>query len=484
MMKKLLIALLAAVLLLPSCQKEEKKSSGRSDWKPPETEAEEEWTGPTVTVAYSTKLPSPLPSKLRAFEKEEGIKVIELDYSSYDTSLEPRGGEDKLALDLSVGLIRPDLIISPEPAAAEAVLIREKGLYRDLIPYLEADEFLNPESIFGSVLELYTADDGTLWGLSDRISAEVLAGNDAVLGEYAGREGWTLDEMLDFAEALPPDVTLVPALCQPTATSVLLGPSGYSIFFDRSAGSCSFDSPAFLRWLRFLKALPTSWDELTAKSPYDAATTEEQYAFAYNGKLALTERSCDMFHQFVEPPTWFGTDAYTVIGFPDGGGVSFCPVTYWTYMLGRDGENPDAAWKLFSSFFEPERSADGRMLYGNSVSVLKEVFEEAAAGAQEQIFFITFSGGGGGAAKDPDNPFTEADLKEPGFLYEFTKEDADRLREMLDSRRVRRIADRMPSEAEAIVAEEISAFLAGHSTAETCAASIQSRVTLWLEEHK
>ena len=269
-MKKLMLVCLALLCLFAGCRKDSKKPSGRSDWKPPETEAEEEWTGPTVTVAFSTKLSGSIPTKIKNFEKNEAVKVIQLDYSQYNTSLEPRGGEDKLALDLTTGLIKPDIIISPGPSSKEAIVIEETHLYRDLTSYLEVDDLLNPGNIFGSVLELYTADDGTIWGLPDEIGAEMLIGNDAVLGEYAGRDGWTLDEMLDFAESLPADVTLVPVLFQQTAPSILLGPVGYSIFVDRKAGTCSFDSPSFLRWLKFLKALPATYDELKAKSPYDA----------------------------------------------------------------------------------------------------------------------------------------------------------------------------------------------------------------------
>ena len=483
-MKKLMLVCLALLCLFAGCRKDSKKTGGRSDWKPPETEAEEEWTGPTVTVAFSTKLSGSIPTKIKNFEKNEAVKVIQLDYSQYNTSLEPRGGEDKLALDLTTGLIKPDIIISPEPSSKEAIVIEEKHLYRDLTSYLEADDLLNPGNIFGSVLELYTADDGTIWGLPDEIGAEMLIGNDAVLGEYAGRDGWTLDEMLDFAESLPADVTLIPVLFQQTAPSILLGPVGYSIFVDRKSGTCSFDSPSFLRWLKFLKALPATYDELKAKSPYDATPQTEKYEYAYNNKLALEERTYTIFHQFVESPSLFGTNAYTSIGFPDSGDVSFCPMVYWTYMLGASGENPDDAWRLYRSFFEPERSSDGHLLGTNTVSILKDVYDERAKEQTQQIYITYFSGKASGVKKNPDNPFTEDDLTEPGFLYEFTEEDAARLKEMFDTRKVRRIVDRAHSEVNAIVTEEISSFLAGHSTAETCASAIQSRVTLWLEEHK
>ena len=87
--------------------------------------------------------------------------------------------------------------------------------------------------------------------------------------------------------------------------------------------------------------------------------------------------------------------------------------------------------------------------------------------------------------KDPElPPLTSETLDKPGYVFEFTEEDAARLKEDLDSRHVTRIAERLPSEVREIVEEEISAFLGGKSTAETCASAIQSRVSIWLAEHQ
>ena len=41
-----------------------------------------------------------------------------------------------------------------------------------------------------------------------------------------------------------------------------------------------------------------------------------------------------------------------------------------------------------------------------------------------------------------------------------------------------------PSEIEDIIFEEVSAYLAGGANAEKCVKNIQSRVSIWLAEHK
>ena len=86
--------------------------------------------------------------------------------------------------------------------------------------------------------------------------------------------------------------------------------------------------------------------------------------------------------------------------------------------------------------------------------------------------------------KDPETEVSEELLDEPGYIFEFTEEDAVRLKQDLDSHNVTRIAERLPSAVKAIVDEEISAYLAGGSTAEGCANAVQSRVFIWLAEHR
>ena len=78
---------------------------------------------------------------------------------------------------------------------------------------------------------------------------------------------------------------------------------------------------------------------------------------------------------------------------------------------------------------------------------------------------------------------TEDDLDRPGILKHFTKDDAARIRSFLDQP-AKLIADTVDDEVNAIVYEEISALTAGVSSPADCAKKIQSRVSIWLAEHK
>lgn len=65
-----------------------------------------------LKIAFSQTLDSVENSALNDFRKDHPDIAIEfLDYSEYNTPLEPNAGEYKLAVDLFNGLCKPDLII-------------------------------------------------------------------------------------------------------------------------------------------------------------------------------------------------------------------------------------------------------------------------------------------------------------------------------------------------------------------------------------
>ncbi|MBQ3862281.1 MAG: hypothetical protein II779_17305, partial [Clostridia bacterium] len=80
-------------------------------------------------------------------------------------------------------------------------------------------------------------------------------------------------------------------------------------------------------------------------------------------------------------------------------------------------------------------------------------------------------------------PFTEADLKSPGYICRLGKSDTDRLKTLLDEVLGYPMIDAVPETVTEIAGEEISAFLGGVGTAEDCAKKIQSRVSIWIAEN-
>ena len=467
-----LAAVLALLLIFVSCEKSEKQ-----DETAVPIDAD-------FVVAYTKDPDAEIKEAVKRLETERGLKVAVLDYSQFNVPGDKNAGSERLALDLTTGTVKPDLILAQRDSNVVAQTVLNKNLYADLGPYLETDPHINRDNVFGTVLESFTDKDGKIWGLANVMTAYTLLGNDALLGDLAGREGWTVGELLDFAESLPEDVVLSTDTRSPNTS--LLGENGYLSFVDLDAGTCSFDSPEFLRWLRFLDGLPT-YEEFML-SPLAPKTAEDEadvrYLYYHAGKVALAEAVYPNLQSMVRDPAIFGTKEFTRIGHV--GSESIFDLSFNNvFMIGKDAARPDLAWEVIAACMEPQRWPDGRVIPGGTVPVLKDAYDELCEQYYDMYIIADFSGGGGGMAeKDPEIEFTEDMLDEPGYIIEFTEEDALRLKKDLDSRSVTRIADRLPPEIKSIAEEEISAFLAGQSSAEDCVKKIQSRVSIWLAEHK
>ncbi|MBR4205048.1 MAG: hypothetical protein IKQ92_06200, partial [Clostridia bacterium] len=77
----------------------------------------------------------------------------------------------------------------------------------------------------------------------------------------------------------------------------------------------------------------------------------------------------------------------------------------------------------------------------------------------------------------------DSDLSSPGVVARYTEEDHERLKAWIGSAGTP-LVSQVPEQVQAIIDEEIAAYLGGVGTAEDCAKKIQSRVSIWLAEHQ
>ena len=422
-----------------------------------------------------------LPAKVVAFNKAHpDMRIVVTDYSRLAADDDWEGGMKKLASDMVTGIYRPD-IVAGSPERQDLAVLRNKMLYRDLLPFMEKDDVLNPDNLFGCVKSALSVpaspDKDAVWCLCGSIQLQSLLSTKEILGRYAGQDGWSIGEFLDFAENLPDGVELGEAMSQDTA-AVYLGGS-YGMFVDEEAGTCSFDGEDFVRWLRFLSSLPKDWQEMQKTSLLAQTPWEEQYGLYHQGKVALKEEYFHDFGDFLRLEMEFGTKDYRLIGFPAKEGESGTRLrTDEAFAVTTWCAHPEAAWEVVKAF------CDGSLeRWRNGIPATKTMFEETAAEYRTYEFEFHFDGSASWGTMDPDHPRTEADLDQPGILTYFTAEDEDRIRAILDKPAVL-LADSMSEELTAIVNEELSALSAGVSTPEDCAKKIQSRASIWLAENR
>ena len=412
------------------------------------------------------------------------VRAVLDNYSPTEDGPNLLNNEKRLALALTTGTYRPDLVICMQDGPVFKVGA-DRGLFRDLTSFTERPGILNRDNLLGCVKRIYTDKDGRLFALTDRLyemGIETILAATQMLGPYADKGSWTLAEFLDFAESLPEDVVLMENLTRESAPQKLLGAEGYASFIDMENGICSFDDGVFARYLRFLASLPTR-EEYRTHSPYDLASLGEADKFPYyrDGKIALASVNLYSLPRFIEVESILGTKDWGIIGKPASSGYG-TPVEGRAVfaMTAADEEQAEAAWEVLEALMTPARIDS----YSGGLPAFVEEFESDLNSLLEKKFYIGY-GARGTSTASKDYEWTE-DYKRnnPGIETALTEEDADRLRDLFKNRLGVPYDPAVSEDIVTIVNEEVSAFLGGLGTAEDCAAKIQSRVSIWLAENR
>ena len=420
------------------------------------------------------------------FERDNpGLRVHLTNYS--DTYADLADANAALSRDLVTGIYKPDIVWNVTDQVWRPMA--EHGLTRDLSPYLDADPEVNRETLFGSVLRAMD-DHGKIWGLPLSMRYDSLVAMNAVLASYAGPEfvgktGWTLGEELDFLESLPPDVEAFYGRRQDLAPVRLTGWDDFRVFIDMDTMTASFDSPDAVRFFRYISTLPVTHEELLRVSPALAAFFSEGYEahmdYYTNGKIALALLDFDDPMSWLSKDAIFMTDEVTMIGYPtsaaetEGGDVIAQPEKI--FAVTSYSEHPDAAWTFIRTMLLGTDTVQG--------PVLKSVYDRRIQPEIGKTFAYYTDGSKQSFRVTEDNPIGKADPypDKPGIRCTFDEEEAEKLKTVFDTVGAPHLSGISEAVSE-IVAEELSAMSAGVSSPEDCAKRIQSRVSIWLAEHK
>ena len=433
----------------------------------------------TITVAHTEPPSAFISSQIVQFNKDNpDVRVVTKDYSSYTTDDKPNGAEEQLALEITTGLFRPDIVLgSTNSLVLEQIY--KNNLYTDLTPYLATDDTVNFDTLYGCIPRTFDDGKGGMWAIAPEFDISTLIARSDVLGKYAAQTSWTLDEMLDFLESLPEDTEKYPQTFRTAGMYAFLA-QGYGYFIDRETGTCSFDSDLFIRYLNYLMTLPADSREWRARSEYASMSAPDQFAARISGKVALDMILLNYPSDYWSLESAFGTRDYTLIGraTTTDSGARITSDTVFT--ITSFTESPADCWKLLKYFFAERQPA---LMAESGLLSMKPLMAEAMTPSEDYIRVHYTTGVTHSIERDPDNPLTEETLDKPGILLTFTDDDRRKLEEFLD-RSGNPLIHEIPDAVTDIVKEEMSVYFGGLGTAEDCAKKIQSRVTIWLSENE
>ncbi len=321
----------------------------------------------------------------------------------------------------------PDIVYTPSLPQNSI----DAGLFVDLLPYIDADESISREDFIEPALKSMIRKGG-LYELLTQVDLLSLS----VRAElFPGRKDWTMDyveEMIANRPAGEPvyfwhrdQEYMLDMLCRISSGE----------YVDWEAGTCSFDEGGFARLLQFVKDTP-----YTA----EAATPVLMEPIMGIGSSVALSRN-------------FFQGDYEYAGFPgtSGNGSYFTDSAQYSkngYGILASSEHKEAAWDFLRLALLPENQEYGLDL-SFGIPVTKAAFEvQLEKNIYEDVMF-------------PE--------------YSFTREDADKLRELVYSTEKMARQDDTLTE---IISSEASAYFAGDKSLEDTVRNIQSRASIYVAE--
>ncbi len=337
----------------------------------------------------------------------------------------------------------PDII---DLSSVNVQQLAAKGVFEDLNPYLDQSSALSRDDMVDSAMAACTYD-GVLAAVPDGFMLETVMGSREQVGD---RMGWTLEEMIAFAEAHP-DQELFCDMPREIMTECLLEYNMDS-FVDWSEGTCNFDSPEFKSLLEFVAPYPdmdhAEWSDDDASPPIRIQ----------KGEVLLVRADISELNEMQLYRAMFGGDV-TAIGFPNSNGSSGCVLrASGCYAINAASQVKDGAWKFIEQYLTRE-DPWMRMGFPNSRSRLDET-------AREML------------QSEGNSSFGWGD-----FEYQYrtpTQEEIDGIMELIDA--AVPAADNNDQLMD-IINEEAAPFFQGQKSVDEVARIIQSRMEIYVSEN-
>ncbi|WMC93050.1 extracellular solute-binding protein [Kineothrix sp. MB12-C1] len=246
------------------------------------------------------------------------IKNYQGDYTRLNTELIAGNGPDILAL-----------------PSYRANLLAEKGVLEDLNPYFDEDETINRSDYYENVLKAFE-EEGHLYVMPITFRISTMVGKNSFLG---GREGWTLEEFISFAENCPEGTPLFDNTSK-SGVMRLLKYANSRQLVDMKNTENPLNRELLIKMLTFA-------------NQYDS---DERYVQEINmlnhkilnGQVMLPDVIIVTAYDYFGYSCMFG-EPVTFIGYPTEDGNGSLIISDNTYSINSDSEYKDVAWEFIST---------------------------------------------------------------------------------------------------------------------------------------
>lgn len=266
---------------------------------------------------------------------------VYVEYISYEKSESPISA---FAKDIIAGNI-PDVM---DISSVDVNNYISKGLFEDLVPYMEKDDVLNKDYFVDGLLDA-VAIDGKQYFAFRGFILRTLAGKASDLMKYG--ESWTMTDMIEYYKQKPEGTHLYMYDSKEDVYDMFVSDC-INDFIDWETGKVSYDSDEFRQVLEFCKMFPDDTD-------YGIDYNEVKKSISEGSTLLdIVSLRSPWNHEYKLNESFFEGDA-KYIGFPSKDDkLAYIEPAKGSLAISSASEHKDEAWEFLKAVITVGDSAD------------------------------------------------------------------------------------------------------------------------------
>ncbi len=389
-------------------------------------------------------------------------RIATVNYEKYSEEGDYEAAINKFKNDMTSGVVADLIVTSGLPYESLA----NKGIFEDLTPYMgninEADYFTN---FFDSMKY-----GDKLYQIGFSFDVDTLQGKTELVGS---KQGLTMEEFMKLVEGLPDGTEPFTYGTRANVMSMLVI-SDLKAFSDVKTGTCSFNTPEFVKLLEFCNTFPEEEEDHSndSEAEQEKYWAEREYQFI-NNKVAFDQPwFSDIKNAYRTQVENFDDAEVTRVGFPvadENGGNGGRFSAYTNVAMSANSDHKDQCWE----FMEMMLGDDYQESLSWSLPVKRSAFDKLVETAMKPDTYIDENG------EETVNPNTIWRGDEEIEIPEMPKTYGDDLKAYIEGIRTCSYYDMTIYN---IIVEESDKYFAGDQTSQQAADMIQSRVSLYLSE--
>ena len=341
---------------------------------------------------------------------------------------------------------------APDIVCLEGLDVRnlvKKNMLEDLKGSISNSSVINLNDYDERVINAFTYD-GKLVSLPKSFNLMTIIVNSSAFSD--GKNGWTMEEMLDYIAANPGSELEAYMLRSDFIESYVGNSLDEYINWDN--GTVNFDIPSFRRAMEYAATLPEDFDWANVDPNFNFSEALSQ-GKVLSQRMYLSETS-DI--QMIDA---YFKEGATYIGFPNPEGKNRQIITTDTsYAILAGSANKEGAWEFLEFYITQERS-EWDYSFPSNKNELQAMFDKELEHGGE--------------------PNGSVMMDETGWEYEFhysTQEEIDKVIELIDNS----VAINVDTGVMDIINEEAGGYFSGQKSLDEVIGLIQSRIQIYVSE--